>query len=246
MNATIVLAMNKEYLHKGGNVLIDSLKKYHTGRICFLQIDFYESILGVECQSAKLTDIHSFRKDFPKNRPFYICAESGDFLDYFDFDEDEYILHIDADMILQREIVWPDGFDFKKILVTRNGYRTLNDEAKILNPKAEISEQGDCYIAALIGATYSDYKEIRKRHNELIYKYQDIFGHHATGQWVISLVIRDMDKHVLDVADPFHSACWYETMPSRHVIKNKELYVSGLYDHQKVIFNHTKFLKQFY
>lgn len=250
MNINIVAACNEAYFKKS-YPLFESWAKlpYKKQLLC---IGFEAQLEGVETATCKLEDLKSFRTDFPSNRPFYVCAEGGEFLDYFNYEDNDIIVHIDVDMIIQRdfnekELDILENLKYGYVLgnVSSIPYTTLREEYWKLKPKAGYLKAKEhfpnhwdkaIFCAGVVVCTSKTYRDVIAKNylsdiNKMVYH----FDHHAAGQWIMNYVCNEFGKVVFMDSD-FHNADWFIDTNCKEV-KGK------LYDKENrlVMFNHTKF-----
>lgn len=253
---TIVIACNKEYYTKA-RIYFESLMKNWGGRVCILCIDFdpqkkYSDFEYAICDAEKLS---SYRLGWPANRDFFVCGEGGEFFDYFSFEPDELIIHTDADMIMQRSLspferAKLGGFQQGQIGMSGSAkpIPTLREEYFRLRPKrnyvkANIDFPGrwgaiPLYCTGVIVARSETYKAIGAKYLADINKMTSNFDHHAAGQWLWSHHAKDFN--VIDLGNTFQNASWFidtDTIEGDWLIHGE--------DGQIVLFNHTKFLKEY-
>lgn len=253
---TIVIACNQEYYTKA-KIYFDSLQKNWQGRVCILCIDFdpkdkREGFEYATCDSEKLA---SYRLGWPANRDFFICCEGGEFFDYFKFVDEELIIHTDADMIMQRLM---SASEREKLEAIGDGdigmsgpakpLPTLREEYWRLRPKRNFLKANKdfpgrwgsipLYCTGVIIARAKTYKEIGLRYLADINKMIENFDHHAAGQWLWSFHAKDFN--VVDLGNTFQNASWFidtDIMEGDWLIHGE--------DGQIVLFNHTKFLREY-
>ena len=183
-------------------------------------------------------------KDWPKTRHDWVCAQSGDFVDWIDCDDDTIVIHVDADMILQR---WFSD-DELKLLDVKHGEiagcycswppLTLEQAAKNIMPK-NIQFKGYEnmieYNAAFMIATVKTFKELLKlyiKNNDDLVKSFDRLG---ANQWLINYLTHKYFKFIL-LPEYIMNATWFTGTNAK--MKDGSLYVGD----KKVIFNHYKYM----
>lgn len=252
---TIVIACNQEYYTKA-KIFFDSLVKNWKERVCVLCIDFEpDKKYPFEYATCNSEDLPSYRRGWPANRDFFVCCEGGDFFDYFSFKPDELIIHPDADMVMQR-IMNPSE---KKILDTmRQGdvamsasakpAMTLREEFFRLRPKKNYLRANKefpgrwgaipLYCSGIVIARAETYREISKMYLGDIDKMIQNFDHHAAGQWLLSYHLTNFN--VIDLGNTFQNATWFidtDAIDGDYLLHAE--------NGQIVLFNHTKFLKEY-
>lgn len=204
-------------------------------------------------QRVELEDMPTYRKDWPKNRPFFVCAEGGDFYKYMKIPDTQTLIHMDADMVMQREFT---TLEYNQILDLRVGEvgstlasvpsMTLESEAKRLNPQAPLEDikkdfpnhwDKPLFCSGMIVAKGITYRRIIKDHYiPLMPKIQKYFDHHAAGQWLMNWVVYEHGSFV-NLHHTFSHADWF--IGSKKEEKDNKL----LYNGDIVLFNHHKFNK---
>lgn len=251
MNKYIVIAHTKDYHHKAKQYLF-SLHKYAKDfKIRILCIDFTpeQKEDWIEYATCQLTELPSFRRGWPQNRKFYVCLEGGDFLPYFEWNDDDVIVHTDSDMLLQRpfdadEIIALENLQTGEVGASKSGYKlTLREEYWRLKPKAgniyakQFFPDGwheEMYCAGIIVARVDTYKMLCEYYHGKIDVMMHLFDHHAAGQWIFNQAIHT-HLQLVDLTSTFHCANWFIDLETTE--KDGKLY----YNDSMVLFNHTKF-----
>jgi len=251
----IVIACDENYFNKATE-LWKSLKELpHKKQI--LCVGFDKQLEGFETARCELKNLKSYRNGFPSNRDFYVCCEGGEFLDYFDYSDDDVIVHIDADMIVQRdfnenELRILSELKFGDVLgnINTNPYTHLREEYWKLKPKKGLLYtqrmfpnfwNEPIFCAGVVVCTAKTYKEVIYNHYlsniELMIS---LFDHHAAGQWLMNYICNDRGM-VYFMDNDFHNGDWFINMGTS-TFKGK------LYDEKNrlVMFNHTKFDERYY
>lgn len=251
---TIVICCNEEYYHKG-KYFFESLYKNWVDRVCILCIDFDPRDKRKEWEYAtcEAGDLPSYRRGWPANRDFFICCEGGDFFNYFSFKPDELILQTDVDMIMQRTM----GPSEKKILeslkqgdialsASAKPVMTLREEFFRLRPKRNYLKTNrefpgrwgaiPLYCSGIVTARAETYRQLGEKYIGDIDKMTQNFDHHAAGQWLLSFHARSFN--VVDLGNTFQNASWFI---DTDIEEGDYLTHKG----QIVLFNHTKFLREY-
>ncbi len=258
---TIVVCVDEIYWHKS-QILFESLKKNWKGRVCTLCVDFRmpdDEILKFEENFdfawCKKEAFKSYREGWPSNRPLFFCCESGEFLNYFDFDDEELIIHLDADMIMQREMNEIELHQLDHIeqgeiaacasayptmslreelfrLLPRRGYETIN------NDYPGILGDIPLYCSGLTIARANTYERMRGNYIQEIDKMIANFDHHAASQWLFNYLTWKY-FNVIKLNSVFSNAKWY--IDTKAEERDGQLITNG----QVVLFNHTKFEKEY-
>jgi len=258
---TIVVACDEGYFKKASS-LWKSLRKNWRGRVCVLCVGFKafdEFDYGFEIASCNIEDFKCYNKDWPNNRSVYFCSESGEFLKYFNFDDDEIIVHLDADMILQRPLSDEEDSDLNwieqgEIAMSPSSYppTTLREELFKLKPKRTYTAINEMFPGVLgemnllccgmIVARAKTYKAFSKIYLNHLDKMVQCFDHHAASQWLFNYLLEEniltFTKYRLN--GTYHNASWFiDTLTSE---QDNQL----IYDKDRVVlFNHTKFNKEY-
>jgi len=245
----IVVACTEDYYKKAAP-LWNSWKDlpYRKQILC---IGFEAELEGVETATCRLEDLKSYRTDFPSNRKFFVCAEGGEFLNFFNYDDEDIIVHIDADMIIQRdfnelELETIENLKYGDVVGSAYSipYTSLREEFWKLKPKRgyvhsknvyQVSWSAPMICAGLVACTAKTYKDIIATHylggiNTMV----DNFDHHAAGQWIMNYIIYKYGNMII-LPFNFHNADWF--IDTNTTVKDKKLYCNN----QLVMFNHTKF-----
>lgn len=267
MNIQIVLAMDEPYWHKAKEYkLFDSLEKNTKENknvfvkcLCFgfdvPESDKHFKNKNWDSARCEIQDLKSFRKGWPsgqKNRSFFICAEGGEFLDYFDFDPTDVIIHIDADTTMQRpfsdeELKMLSDLEHGQIAGSYHAIPviTLGEELKALRlqePEKNVLKHfprhwdRPVFCSGLIVATAKTYRDtIYNQYLKRVEVMTMLFNHHAGGQWLMNYVAYEFAMFV-DFGRVFAHADWFIGSNKTDVKDNKFQYKG-----QTVLFNHHKF-----
>lgn len=234
----IVVACTKDYYDKA-EILFKSLdhnaKDFNKQILC---IDFSTKRKGYQTASVKLKALKSYRPGFPSNREFYACAEGGEFLNHFDYKDDDVIIHIDADMIMQRpfyegELEMLDKLQDNVIYgslasipmtTLREEYWRLRPKKGYLNTKAYFQGNWNVPIicAGVIVAKAYTYKNlIYKHYLDNIDGMIQYFDHHAAGQWLMNWIGSNIGQ-VGYLSNSFHCGEWF--LDIKTTTKDNKLY----------------------
>jgi len=251
---TIVICCNEEYYHRGKD-FFESLRKNWKDRVCVLCIDFdpKEKVKEWYYATCEAEDLPSYRRGWPANRDFFICCEGGDFFNYFSFTPDELILQTDVDMIMQRTMSPSE----KKILAdlkqgeialsaSAKPVMTLREEFFRLRPKRNYLKINrefpgrwgaiPLYCSGIVIARAETYRQLSQKYIGDIDRMIQNFDHHAAGQWLLSFYAKDFN--VIDLGNTFQNASWFI---DTDIEEGDYLTHKG----QIVLFNHTKFLREY-
>lgn len=265
---TFVIACTNDLLDKAEPLFLSLDKHAPDLRKCLLVIDKdgefdYEKTAterNVEVKAIPLSELTSYRSDWPKNRDFYACAEGGEFLDYFHFDDDEVIIHLDADFIMQRPFTTAElelfaSLRHGQVASTHHSFppHGLYDEFSNLLPKVrsiniafnmlslQMTQPQNfmnykMFCAGFVSCTAYTYRQISKsyllRHEGI----RRLFDHHAAGQWLLNLIVMESFSFI-DTTPEVHCGAWYKDSPT--FIKDGQLIYNAT--GKPVLFNHTKY-----
>lgn len=236
----IATSITEEYLLKSKS-FFESVNKHFNGRkICFC-IGFVWKIEGWEVVYVPKDKLQC--KWQPKNRLNYYSLQHGEFVNFYNFKDEDEVLFIDSDMILQRKFESVYNFKETDFYVTDSSFpATILYQAAInigvKNYKEffnqfEIDEEEEFCAAWLL----TDIKNWKKLYNIVKLQYEEFlsyFEHHAAWQLFINYVIINYFRYKR-LNDIIQNAEWYSGTEANNV--NDVLVVRD----QIVYFNHTKF-----
>lgn len=250
---TIVVCCNEEYYIKG-QIFFESLQRNWKDRVCVLCVDFKpKKEFPFEYAFCEAEDLPSYRQGWPVNRDFYFCCEGGDFFNYFSFNPDELIIQPDADMIMQRTMSPSEknillNFQQGDIGMSASSKPTtmLREEFYRLRPKKNYIKvnrdfpgrlgEFPLYCCGVIVAAADTYKKISEKYLASIDTMMANFDHHAAGQWIFNYHAKAFN--IIDLGNTFHNASWFIDTD----IEDGDYL---LHKGQIVLFNHTKFLREY-
>lgn len=270
MRIQIVIALDENYWHKAKEyALFDSIEKNTKGNknvlvkcLCFgfgvPESDKHFRNERWNWARCEIGELKSYREGWPsgqKNRKFFICAEGGEFLDYFDFEPHDIIIHVDADTTMQRPLNKSDIDKLSKLKFGDVGgsYHaipeiTLAEELNALRlnePERNVAKHfpdnwdKPIFCSGLIVATARTYRElIYTQYLSRIDKMVMLFNHHAGGQWLMNYIVYKWGKFV-DLGREFGHADWF-IGSDKEDIKDGKLCYKG----KTILFNHHKFNKK--
>lgn len=270
MSIQIVIALDETYWHKAKEYgLFESIKhNTSTNKEVFIkclclgfdipQNDEHFKHHRWEWARCEINELKTFRSGFPrkqKNRNFFICAEGGEFLDFFKFAPDDVIVHIDADVTMQRpfyewELELLRSFRYGDIGGTFHAMPSysLLDEAEKIRPEEPINNikkhfpnhwEKPIFCTGVVVATAQTYRDVIYKHYiPDIDKMVMLFDHHAIGQWLMNQVVYEHGNFV-NLGHIFHHADWF--VGSKKEIESEKL----LYKGSVVLFNHHKFNRKY-
>jgi len=262
----IVLALDEKYWHKAKeyNVFDSILHNTKDNESIFVKClcigfdvpksDKHFKSERWEWAKCEIEELQSYRKGWPKdqkNRPYFVCAEGGEFLDFFEFVDTDIIVHIDADTTMQRpfyEYELKKMFSLKYCDVGGSYHATptisMGEELNnmtLFEPKRNVLKQfpdvdnRPVFCSGLIVATVRTYRGlIYAQYLPRIDKMVSLFNHHAAGQWLMNYVVYKWGTFV-DLDRSFGHADWF--IGSEGNRDNNKL----IYNGTVVLFNHHKF-----
>jgi len=212
-------------------------------------------IVTIDINSINYSRHANLKSSFP-DRPNYICLESGEFVDFINFNDNDILILCDWDVIMQRGFTenelkiinnlgamefgqCRDHYDDKKS--TRiyregnllHGYLEMN---KIFN---DISKDWIIYQAGVQVARISAWRRLYEYWKELAPKMYKYNREHFAGQGLFNYIIQKFNM-VKELPPSFHNGDWFPGTPAR--IINNSLYVNvdplGTGGNEKVLFNH--------
>lgn len=260
---TIVIALTNDYLAKAEPLFQSIALHAPYARVCVLVIVKDHPIKTVatakhrtfekgEIAFLPLSKLTSYKTNWPVNRPFYACAEGGEWLDSFHFADDEVIIHLDADFIMQRPFTADEltyfSEEVRQYVVYGNYHAyppcSLREEFYKLIPELSIEKAkkklfpGDwskpMFSAGFVCMRAYTYKVLSNAYLRYIGDAQALFGHHAAGQWLMNWIVATRLGFV-ELSPAIHNAIWYQDTPCYE--RAGQLW----YKDQPVLFNHTKF-----
>lgn len=267
----IVVALDENYWHRANEFnLFESIhhntkndREIFVECLCF-GFDIPESDKYFKHQRwswarCEVKELQSYREGFPKgqtNRPFYVCAEGGEFLDYFKYNPEDIIVHIDADMVMQRpfhswELEQIKSFKYGQVGGSFHSFPAtpLSEEADKLRPQFEINHIKKLYpnhwdkpifCAGLVVATAQTYRDVIYYHYlSEIDQMIKVFDHHAMGQWLMNFVVYEHGNFV-NLGHLFHLASWFIGMNTQ----TKDIKGKLSYKGTVALFNHHKFQRK--
>lgn len=261
---TIVVALTDDLIEKSQDVFRSVTKNGRQLRKCVMIIGKTEQsshlkwsklLQDWEVASLPLERLASYKANWPKNRKFYACAEGGEFLDHFQFDSDEVIIKLDADFVMQRQMSADEWISFETLQhgVVMSNYHsypptTLREEYWKLLPEVGYDKAQDTFpgewnsinmfCAGFVACTAVTYRRISKSYLYHHRKITQTFGHHAAGQWLMNWIV-GRNFNFQPQPPSLHNASWYIDTPCyEHA---QQLY----YQDSPVLFNHTKFMKEY-
>lgn len=272
MKLTLVISVDKVYFDKATQFgLWDSLIKNWEGRVCILCIGFCgyinispRSRCKIEIANCNIERFKCYRKGWPDNRDVYFCSESGEFMDYFNFDDEEIIIHLDGDMILQRPLSEGETNLFKHLEdneVAMSPYTlpvaNLRDEIYKLKPRKGYEKinadfpgrlgYAKSMCTGLVAANKYTWNKIRDYYVGYVDRLIGCFDHHAASQWLLNYIV-NQSFTLYELSNVIHNAAWFVDTGA---VDGDQLLVENLNRIRPldtkfiVVFNHTKFSKEY-
>lgn len=237
----IATSITENYFHKSLS-FFDSINKNFEGkRICFC-IGFYAIYDEWE---MIYVDINSLQcKWQPNNRDNYYSLQHGEFINYYQFKDDDQIMFVDSDIILQREfktdlifsgkfLVSNSSFPPTKIIDVLDNLKFEGDKEEFLS-KYNLTINNEEFCAALMIGNYSQWKVLFTVIKNVYQDFLSNFKHHAAWQLLINIVIIKHFKYNV-ISPMIHNAEWYSGTEAKNI--NNVL----MWKNEIVYFNHTKF-----
>lgn len=244
-----MLNCDKNFWENKPRNVITTLKKYKKFPIIFFQIDFEEKIDDVITVRINSDDLKYSKRTDTKNRKEFVCLEGGEFINFYDFNEDDVAVLMDYDILQQRdftdeEIDFLNGIKESEFYLTRNEFTdnlTSKDEADklICNPEfIENMEEFKVYNTGVQIARVSTWRRLFEAWKNEYKTWEDNCKHHATGQLAINHILHKQQT-LKELTPVFHGAWFLHNL--NHSTINGEFYV----DNQKVLFNHHSWHSDF-
>jgi hypothetical protein len=235
----------KFYENKPKNVIESLLKfKNENTEVMFFQIGFDEKIDGVITVPITLNDIqHSLRTD-STTRENFVCLESGELINFYNFNDNDIMILIDYDIIQQRpfseeENEFLNNLKDGEFYLTRNEFteeRNSNDEMDIVCMDRSLMEGKGTFKVYNTGCQVARISTWKKQYQEWIkiYKeWEDKCKHHATGQLTINYILHK-ENMLRELKPSFHAAWFMHGL--KHFTRDRHFFVVD--ELKMVLFNH--------
>jgi len=263
-NIYIITALTKDYFKKSMD-LFKSMEKHAQLNIngqeiiypIVICVDFYPSkktlseFTRVKFVKIGIDKIKTVKEGWPLNRDKYICLESGEFLQVLELEDDGIIVHIDADITMQRpislsEIEMLQTYQYRDIGMATSIYpnKTMYQESlSIMHQLSQyrineaypiVLKEKSCLCAGIVIATVETYKEISDLYVSNFLKMTDIFGHHAAGQFLLNYIAHSK-FNFREFSNVIHNGEWFTGTDARE--ENGYLMTFEA----KTLFNHHKY-----
>lgn len=239
------------YYHKKHDDWVKSVNKYkpHDAVTLMFQMGFEQSIPDIETVSIPYENIKYSRHTNLKNRPNFVCLESGEFVNFKNFNDNDVLILCDWDVTMQREFTNVElelidnlgEFEFGMNLDNYVGATLHSTQYKnlskgylgILNIFNDVSSSWQIYNTGIQAAKISAWRNLCAIWQELCDEVYMKCDHHAAGQMLFNYIA---NKHSLIKEMPltFHNAHWFTGTPT--TVKGNKLHVGE----DLVLFNHHK------
>lgn len=233
-----------KFYNEKPKTIIESLKKYKKFEILFFQINFTEEIEGIINVTVPLNEIKESKRFDIENRPWFVCLETGEFTNFYKFEDNDIVILLDYDIIQQRpfsddEIELITNIKDYEFYLTPNSFaddRGSNEEMDIVcidrslmegKKPFEIFNTG-CQIGRISAwkKMYEEYKKIHKN-------WEEKCKHHATGQLIFNFIANE-NNMVRRLHPSFHSSWGIHGL--KHFTRDRNFYL--VEDEKLVLFNH--------
>jgi hypothetical protein len=241
----IATSVDKTYFNTKHQMWCDSVAENNKiGKNIMFQVGFktdYDNIISVNVDYKKCR--FSSRNNLT-NRKNYVCLESGEFINFYDFNDDDVLILTDYDIVMQRlfndnEIEILNNLPNDKFALNLDCYdgSTLHNlnYLGINNFLNDVDPSWKIYNAGVQAAKISAWKIL---FNEWVKLSDYIFEkctHHAAGQLLFNYIVQK-NNMVYEMPASFHNANWFNGSLSN--IKNGRLVIKD----NIVLFNHHKWL----
>ena len=222
-------------------LLWESVKKYWPGRFVLGCIGFDPEGYNGEWFRCELSDIKSYRTDWPKNRQGYVSMQNGEFIEWIKCNEDDIIIQIDADAIMQRPMTDKEINHLKikaelyDIMSVHSSNPPTNLSDVLINLGGKEDKRWTLEREFTASFLIAKPKMFRSLMGEYIYQFDSmtrLTNHHAGTQWLTNICCTLGSVYILDPI--FQCASWYNTFDT--TVEDGVLKYKG----ETVLFNHTK------
>ena len=236
----IATNINEEYYNRKHKLWVDSVNKYFKDESLIFTMGFsLEGSLQLELDKLPYS-----KHPRLKNRANFVCLESGEFVDFIDYPDDEILILTDWDLVVQREFLDVEldalnSLGEYEFGMNRDHYpcNKLKGYLGIDKAHSDISDDWIVYNTGVQAGRVSAWKKLFEYWKGYYDETYAKMTHHATGQALFNYIIQ---KHgmVKEMPLTFHNAHWFHGTPSK--IQNNQLYVGD----DLVCFNHHKWAYQ--
>ena len=242
MNYIIVNVDEIYFSTKRGN-WIESVLKHKKNNACkiFLMSRNNISVPNIDVVRIDPREIMYSKHPNLKNRPNFVCLESGEFVNFFNFNDNDVVTLCDWDVTMQREMTESELQLIQNLDSNTFGMNKDHYPQSYLNPYLNLNKIFDdidnrwiVYNTGIQTAKISAWKLLFSYWKEYSPKVFEQCTHHAAGQALFNYIIQ---KHnmIKEMPITYHNAHWFHGTSSH--INNDQLYVGS----ELVLFNHHKF-----
>lgn len=242
MNYIIVNVDEIYFNTKRGN-WIESVLKHKKNNNCkiFLISKNNISVPNIDVVCIDPSEIIYSKHPNLRTRSNYMCLESGEFVNFFNFKDTDVVTLCDWDVTMQREMTdfetqLIENLDSNTFGMNKDNYLQsyLNTYLNFNTIFNDIDNKWIVYNAGVQTAKISAWKLLFSYWKKY---YDTVFEqctHHAAGQGLFNYIIQ---KHnmVKEMPLTYHNAHWFKGTPA--LVNNEQLYVNL----ELVLFNHHKF-----
>lgn len=222
------------------------VKNNNIGENIMFQVGFKTPLTKINSVNVDYQECRFSTRNNLSNRKNYICLESGEFINFYNFNDDDVLILTDYDVVMQRpfhdnEIEILNNFPNDKFGLNLDSYNdnTLHNinYLGINNFFNDVDPKWRIYNAGVQVAKISTWKTLYNEWSKLSdYVFKNC-THHAAGQLLFNYIVQK-NNMVYEMPLSFHNAHWFDDTPSN--IKNSKLFVGD----DIVLFNHHKWLYQ--
>jgi hypothetical protein len=178
-----------------------------------------------------------------KNRPNFVCLESGEFINFYNFKDDDIVTLCDWDITMQRamtenEINIINNLNPQHFAMNRDYYPNwpggLHKYLDLNTIFDDIDPNWIIYNTGIQTAKVSAWKSLFNYWKEYYDKTFSKLTHHAAGQALFNYIINKHDM-LTEMPPTYHNAHWFPGSPVN--FKENKLWVNN----EPVLFNHHKF-----
>ena len=240
----IATNINKNYYTSKHDDWIKSVLKYKRFdmKCLIFQMGFDSPVIdGVTKCSIKHDDILYSNHLNLSNRDEFICLESGEFVNFMNFNDDDVVILCDWDVTMQRpfttgELDMINSMDKFSFGMNSDNYmpgHSLIGYIGIDDAFDDMQKEWKVFNTGIMVAKVSAWKRLFSLWKPLWNDACTSVTRHAAGQALFNYIVQKHDM-VIEFPINFHNAHWFFGTPSK-IIENK-LYV----DDDLVLFNHHK------
>ena len=245
----ITTTVDKNYYETKHRMWIDSVKLYSDNNCLPLMfaIDF-NPVEAIDYINIPKDELQHSSNPFLENRNSYTCLETGEFLKFTDFNDDDVVILTDWDLVQQRKFTGPEldlvfGLGKYEFGMNLDAYTPERNVGKFFDMQTiypDITSDFKVYNAGVQVAKVSAWKNFYQLYVDQYSS--EFYGiesrarmHHASAQYLFNYIIHK-ENLLKEFPVTFHNAHWFKGTPAR-VVDNR-LYV----EEDVVLFNHHKFV----